>query len=427
MTLLILVVVFFALVFFGMPIAFAIGVSSVCAILHQGMPIVLISHYMFAGVDSFILCAVPMFILAGEIMLQGGLTRSLTDFADLLVGRIRGGLGHTNIVVSMFFAGITGSATADTAAIGSMMIPAMAERGYSKAYSTAVTIASSLIGPIIPPSLTFVIYALAVGRISIGGLFMAGIFPGILAGIALMFVNYWVSKKRNYEKRSEPYPRNQARQIVFRSLIILIMPALIVGGILSGIYTATESAAAASAYALIIGFIFFRLLKIRQLPQIFLNTAKVSAIFIVLLATSNIFSYVLVTENVPHYLAEFMHSLTQNKYVFLLILNITLLIIGCMVDLFPAILIFGPIFAPIAASYGIDPLHFGVIFCVNLLIGLNTPPVGSGLIIGAAIGGITVEQLIKEIWPFLIIQVVVLFLITYFPAITLYIPKKAGF
>jgi tripartite ATP-independent transporter DctM subunit len=427
MTLLILVIVFFALIVCGMPIAFAIGLSSLCAILYQGMPIVLLSHYMFAGIDSFILCAVPMFILAGEVMLQGGLTRSLTDFADLLVGRIRGGLGHSNVVGSIFLAGISGSATADAAAIGSLLIPAMADRGYSRAYSTALTISGAIIGPIIPPSLTFVIYALAVGRTSIGGLFMAGIVPGILVGLAMMFVNYRISKSRNYEKRTYSYSRKQIWDITSKSAIVLVMPILIVGGILSGVYTATESAAVASAYALIIGFVFFRKLRLNKLPQIFINSAKISAIFVVLLATSNIFSYILVTENVPTHLANFMHALTQNKYVFLLILNCILFIIGCLVDLFPAILIFGPIFAPIGASYGIDPLHFGIIFCVNLLIGLNTPPVGSGLIIGAAIGGVSMEELIREMLPFLVIQLVVLFLITYVPAFTLFIPKITGF
>lgn len=427
MTLLILAIVFFALIVCGMPIAFAIGLSSLCAILYQGMPIVLLSHYMFAGIDSFILCAVPMFILAGEIMLQGGLTRSLTDFADLLVGRIRGGLGHTNIMASIFLAGISGSATADAAAIGSLLIPAMADRGYSKAYSTAITISGAIIGPIIPPSLTFVIYALAVGRTSIGALFMAGIVPGILIGLAMMFVNYRISKNRKYEKRTHSYSRKQIWDITSKSAIVLVMPVLIVGGILSGVYTATESAAVASAYALIIGFTFFRMLKLSKLPQIFINSAKISAIFVVLLATSNLFSYILVTENVPTHLADFMHALTQNKYVFLFILNCTLFVIGCLVDLFPAILIFGPIFAPISASYGIDPLHFGIIFCVNLLIGLNTPPVGSGLIIGAAIGGVSMEELIQEILPFLGIQLVVLFLVTYVPAFTLLVPKITGF
>lgn len=427
MTLLILISSFFILAILGMPIALAIGVSALLALLNQGMPLAVVPHYMFSGIDSFILCAVPMFILAGEIMLKGGLTKSLTDFAYLLVGRIRGGLGHTNIAGSMFFAGITGSATADTAAIGSIMIPAMVQRGYGRAYSTAVTIASSIIGPIIPPSLTFVIYALAVGQVSIGGLFMAGLLPGVLAGIAMMATNYFISKKRNYEKRTEPYSRGETKSIVAKSLIVLIMPALIVGGIVFGIYTATESAAAASAYALIIGFIFFRSLKLSELPQILIHSAKITSIFILLLATSNLFGFVLVTENVPNYLADFMYSLTENKYLFLLILNILLLIIGCMLDLFPAILIFGPIFAPIGISYGIDPLHFGVIFCTNLLVGLNTPPVGSGLIIGAAIGGVPVEKLIKEMFPFFLIQLFIVFIITYVPFFTLALPRISGF
>jgi len=427
MTLFILIVAFFILVICGMPIAFAIGVSSIFALLHAGTSLALISHYMFAGVDSFIMCAVPMFILAGDTMTHGGLTRSLTDFADILVGRFRGGLGHTNILGSIFFAGITGSATADTAAIGSVLIPVMANRGYSKAYSTAVTIAGGIIGPIIPPSLTFIIYSLAVGRVSIGGLFMAGIAPGILVGISLMLVNYRVSKRRNYEKRTESYSWKAILDIIRKSLIVLLMPVMIVGGILSGVYTATESAAVAAAYALIVSFVFFRRLKIGQLPDIFLNSAKVSAIMLMLLATSNIFSHILVTENVPVYVADFMFSITKNKYVFLFILNCILFVIGCLVDLFPAILIFGPIFAPISARYGIDPLHFGVIFCVNLLIGLNTPPVGSGLVVGAAIGGVTVDELIKEIMPFLWIQVAAIFLITYIPMITLFIPRMAGF
>jgi tripartite ATP-independent transporter DctM subunit len=427
MTLFILVASFFILVFLGMPIAFAIGTSSFFALLHQGMPLVLISHYLFAGADSFILCAVPMFILAGDLMLQGGLTRSLTDFADVLVGRLRGGLGHTNIMASMFFAGVTGSATADTVAIGAVLIPAMANRGYSKAYSTAVTIAGAIIGPIIPPSLTFVIYALAVGRISIGGLFIAGIVPGILTGLGLMFINHRISKKRNYEKRLTRYSKNEIIRIIKNSIVVLIMPVLIVGGILSGVYTATESAAVASAYALVVGMIFYRSLKFNQLPEIMLNSAKVTAIFVVLLATSNLFSYILITENVPTYIANVMHSLTNNKYVFLFILNCILFVIGCLIDLFPAILIFAPIFAPVGASYGVDPLHFGIIFCVNLLIGLNTPPVGSGLMIGAALGGVTMEELIKEITPFLLIQLVVLIMITYVPAFTMFLPRITGF
>ena len=427
MTLTVLLISFTLFIVLGMPIAFAIGVASLAALMTIEIPLILVPHYMFAGVDSFVLCAIPMFVLAGEIMLHGGMTRSLTDFSDILVGKIRGGLGHTNIMASIFFAGITGSATADTTAIGSILIPAMSGKGYSRAYSTAVTIASSVIGPIIPPSLTFVIYALAVGNVSIGGLFLAGILPGLFTGIGLMLINYIISRKRKYEKRTAPYAWDEIWKISRRSGIVLVMPLLIVLGVLSGAYTATESAAAASAYALIVCMFFFRTLKVGNLGEIFFNAAKVSSIMFLLLATSNLFSYVLATENVPVRMAEMLHGVTDNTLVFLLILNVMLLLIGCVVDLFPAILIFAPIFAPVAASYGIAPLHFGLIFCVNLLVGLNTPPVGSGLFIGAAIGQVRLEELIREVNPFIIMEFIVLLAITYIPALTLIIPKMAGF
>lgn len=427
MTITVLLVTFTLFIVLGMPIAFAIGIASLLALLTQNVPLILIAHYMFAGVDSFVLCAIPMFVLAGEIMLQGGMTRSLTDFSDILVGKIRGGLGHTNIMASIFFAGITGSATADTTAIGSILIPAMSGKGYSRAYSTAVTIASSVIGPIIPPSLTFVIYALAVGNVSIGGLFLAGILPGVLTGIGLMVINYSISRKRLYEKRTTPYRWPEILKIVRQSGVVLVMPLLIVIGVISGAYTATESAAAASAYALVVCILIFGSLKIKDLGQIFFNSAKVSSIMFLLLATSNIFSYVLATENVPQLLADTLHGVTSSPFIFLLILNLMLLIIGCVVDLFPAIFIFGPIFAPVAASYGIEPLHFGLIFCVNLLVGLNTPPVGSGLFIGAAIGNVRLEELISEVTPFILMEFIVLLGITYIPALTLAIPKMAGF
>jgi tripartite ATP-independent transporter DctM subunit len=427
MTIIVLSFFFVLFIVLGMPIAFAIGVASMLALLTQDVPIILISHYMFSGVDSFVLCAIPMFVLAGEIMLRGGMTRSLTDLSDLLVGKIRGGLGHTNIMASIFFAGITGSATADTTAIGSILIPAMSGKGYSRAYSTAVTIASSVIGPIIPPSLTFVIYAVAVGKISIAGLFLAGILPGILTAIGLMVINYVISKRRNYQKRSEPYTWPEIWKIVRQSIVVLIMPVLIIWGVISGAYTATESAAVASAYALILCLLVFRTIKFSDLGKIFFNCAKVSSIMFLLLATSNIFSYVLATENVPTLIANSMHSFTDNPLVFLLLINIILLLIGLVVDLFPAIFIFGPVFAPVAMSYGIDPLHFGLVFCVNLLVGLNTPPVGSGLFIGAAIGNVKLEELIREVTPFILIEFVILFIITYVPAFTLTIPRLAGF
>ena len=427
MALFLLTVIFIVSILAGMPIAFGVGLAALVALIAQGEMLVILSHQMFFGVDSFTLGAIPMFVLAGEIMFQGQLTKALTDVSDLLVGRIRGGLGHTNIMASMFFAGITGSATADTTAIGSLLIPAMKEKGYTAAYSTAVTIASSVIGPIIPPSLTFVIYALAVGRTSIGALFLAGIVPGALTGIALMILHYYISVKRNYEKRTEAYTWKQIFDIIRRCLVVAFMPIIVVIGVTTGIFTATESAAVASAYAFIICFIVFRTLSWSAFPKILFTTAKISSLIVLLLATSTVFSYVLTTENVPTRVGDFLQSLTTNKYAFLIIANITLLIIGCIIDTFPAILIFAPIFVPIAVNYGIDPLHFGVVFCVNLLIGLNTPPVGTGLFIGAAIGKVRIEELITEVMPFTLIQLIVLVLITYIPWITLVVPRLAGF
>jgi tripartite ATP-independent transporter DctM subunit len=418
MTLIVLISSFIILLLLGMPVAFVIGISSLAAIVASGEPLVIASHYMFSGVNSFLLVAIPMFILAGDVMLHSGMTRTLTNFADIFVGRLRGGLGHTNIAASVFFSGITGSATADTTAIGSIMIPAMADKGYGRAYATAVTVASSVIGPIIPPSLTFVIYALAVGNVSIGGLFIAGVVPGLLTCIALMIMNHIISKKRNYPKREFSYTNKEIFTITRKSLIVLTLPILIAYGIISGVYTATEAAAIAAGFAILISLIT-RTIKLKIFSSIFFNAAKTSSIMFLLLATSSLFSYVLATQGVPNKIAETIGYITDNPLVFLLLMNITLLLIGLVLDLFPAILIFGPIFAPIASQYGIDPLQFGIIFCVNLIIGMNTPPVGSGLFIGASIGKVRVEELVKEIFPFIMMQIVVLFLITYVPIFTL--------
>lgn len=427
MTIFILASSFILLILLGMPIAFAVGFSSLLAIFTLDIPLVLIPHTMFSGVDSFVLCAIPLFVLVGEVMSFSGMTRSLMNLADIIVGKIRGGLGHTNIAASMFFAGITGSATADTTAIGSILIPAMTEKGYSRAFSTAVTISSSIIGPILPPSLTFVIYALVVGNVSIGGLFLAGIIPGILTGIGLMAITYIISLKRNYPKRTRKFTWGEIYITIKKSLVVLVMPVIIVAGVVCGAYTATESAAVASAYAFIIAFFVSKKMQFKDIGPILFRTAKTSSIMFLLLATSNVFSYVLTIENIPTFLASTLQDFTSSPYVFIIILNITLLAIGCIIDLFPAIFIFAPIFAPIADAYGIDPLHFGVLFCVNLLVGLNTPPVGSGLFIGSAIGKVSMEKLISEIIPFIILQLFVVLLISYIPYISLAIPNYFNF
>ena len=426
MTLAVLCVTFVVLMALGMPIAFVIGCACLAALVVSGQSTMLLQHFMQIGIDSFVLVAVPMFVLAGEIMLKGRMTTALTDFADILVGRLRGGMGHTNIAASVFFAGITGSASADTTALGSVLIPAMAERGYDRAYATAVTIASSVIGPIIPPSLTFVIYAMAVGGVSIGDLFVAGIVPGLLVAVALMVMNHRISERRGYEKRTERHSMRFVLTTFRRSLVVLVMPLLIVAGVLSGGFTATEAAAVASIYALVICLFFTRTMTPGDLPSILFDTARTSSIMFLLLATSSVLSYILATQGVPRLIADGFGALTDNRYVFLLLLNVALLLIGVVLDLFPAIIIFGPIFASISQSYGIDPVHFGVIFCVNLLLGLNTPPVGSGLFIGAAVGKVRLEDLIREVRPFIAMEIVVLLLITYVPVLTTGLPRLLG-
>jgi tripartite ATP-independent transporter DctM subunit len=393
MTLLVFAFLFIVLTIIGMPIAFVIGVSSTVALIFQGSPLLTIPHLMFDGVDSFLLVAIPMFILLGEIMLRGRLTRTLTDLADIIIGRLRGGLGHVNILASIFFAGITGSAAADITAIGSLLIPSMKERGYSAGYSTAITVSSSMLGPIIPPSLTFILYALAVGNVSIGGLFLAGIIPGLLTGLSLMAIHHVISKKRQYEKREWSYSWSQIITVVKKSIFIMVLPVLIVLGVLSGAFTATEAAAVASAYAIIICLFIFKTLRLSDFPNILMNTAKVNGLLLLFLATSTVFSYVLAIENVPIQVATFLQSLTTNKYAFLIIVNITLIIIGCVIDPFPAIIIFGPILHPIAVNYyGLSSIHFGLVFCFNLLIGNNTPPIGAGLFLGAVVGKVGIES-----------------------------------
>ncbi|MGI6035384.1 MAG: TRAP transporter large permease [Limnochordia bacterium] len=411
----------------GIPIAFCIGLATMVALAVQGTPFTEIPRNMFAGLNSFPLLSMPLFILAGDIMLRGRITKMLLDVSDLAVGRIVGGLGHVNILASILFAGITGMATADTTALGSVLIPAMVEKGYERDYSTAITIASSIIGPIIPPSLTFVIYALAVGRVSIGGLFLAGAVPGLLMGIGLMVVHYFISRKRQYEKREHAIPLAQALTILKEGFLALLMPVIIIGGILTGVFTATEAAGVASLYAMVVCLFIFHTITWRDLPDIMLNMVKVSAMIALILGTSKGFSWVLTTQNVPQIIGGALTGLTDSPLVFLMLVNIILLVIGCVVDTYPAILIFAPILHPIALSYGIHPLHFGVVMCVNLLIGLNTPPVGTGLFLGVAIGKVSLEDLVKAVMPFNLVEIAVLLALTYVPALSLWLPTTAGF
>jgi len=427
MSLFLIVSIFLFTLAIGMPISFSIAVSAVAGIIHGGFPLAMVSVRMFQGVDSFPLMAIPFFVLAGEIMTHGKITQGLVQFSSIFVGRARGGLAQANILVSMLFAGITGSATADTTCIGSILIPAMREEGYPADFSAAVTAASSVIGPIIPPSLVMVLYALAAGRISIAGLFLAGYVPGIMIGLGLMIVAYVISRKRHYPKRTEKYTFHQIVTISKNCTLALLMPIIIIGGILSGAFTPTEAAAVAVAYAFFICIVVLKTLRLPELGPIFMSTAKVSAVVFLLCATTNILSWILTLHNVPQFIFGVFSELSDSPLIFLFSINIILLFIGTFIDTVPALFLMVPILKPVADSFHIHPLHFGVVVTVNLLIGLITPPVGTCLFVASSIGKIDLEKLMSAVWPFLAIEIVVLFLITYFPGLVLFVPKLFGY
>lgn len=425
MTYTLTIIVFIVFLLTGMPIAFVVGLAGITALLLSGYPLGVVVQRMFTGIDSFTLIAIPLFVLAGDLMVHGRMARQLVDLADLLVGRLKGGLAHSAIVASMIFSGVSGSATADVAAIGGALIPAMREKKYDTDFSAAVIASAGVMGPIIPPSLAMVIYSVTTG-VSIGGLFMAGIVPGIMIGLSLMVVTYFVSRARGYTPSDVSYSRTDVMKLLRVGFLALLMPVLVVGGILSGAFTATESAGVAVIYALIVGLLQ-RTLKIEKLPEIFINSAKVSSVIIFLLATSNILSWILTVLNLPQNVTALLQSWSSNPLVFIFLVNIFLVIVGTFMDTFPALFLLAPILHPIAMSYGIDPLHFGLIVVIGLLIGLITPPVGTNLFVVCSLSKLRLDQLIGAIFPFFIAEVVVLFIVSYIPSITLWIPHLAGF
>lgn len=411
----------------GMPVSFAIGVTALGGLLvMEGIPLVVIPQKMFIGTDAFPLLAIPLFVLGGDLMLKGEITKGLLRFADLMVGRIRGGLAHATIFSCMLFAGITGSAVADASAIGSVMIPAMHSAGYPKNYAAAVTASASIMGPIIPPSLVMVFFSLVTGA-SVGGLFMGGVVPGILIAGSLMTINYIISRRRGYQRRQTTYSWPEIVTICRQSILVLLMPFIIIGGILGGIFTATEAAGVGVLYAVIVGFFILRTLSLRDLPPMFMNTAKVTSVVLLLLATTNVLSWIVTMQNVPQRTLAMFTSISTDPVVFLIMVNVLFLVVGCIIDTAPAIFLLVPIFAPVAKGYGIDLIHFGILVTVNLCIGLLTPPVGSCIFIGSSLAKISIEELVKPLWPFLIAEVVILFLITYFPALVMFLPRALGY
>ena len=418
---------FFLAMALGIPVAFCLGTTTLAAlIVLSDVPLCLIPQRMFTGMDSFPIMAVPFFILAGELMNASKITDRIVLFSKLLVGRIRGGLAHVNIVASMFFAGISGSAVADTSALGSILIPAMEKDGYGTRFSAAVTASSSIIGPIIPPSIPMVIYAL-VGEESVGGLFLAGMIPGVLIGFGLMGVAYIISRKRNYAKATEPLTVRMFFNTLLGAVIPLLMPLIIMGGILSGVFTPTEASSIAVAYALFVGFFVLKTLKFRDLPEIFFKSTVTTATILMVMAMANTCSWILATQEIPQKVAKFILSISSNPYMILLLLNVLLLLVGCFLEGLAAIIILVPILLPLVKQVGIDPLHFGVIVVVNLMIGLITPPLGLCLFVVCSVAKVEFIPTVREILPFLMVEVLTLFVVTYLPWTALTIPRIFGF
>lgn len=408
----------------GMPIAFCLGITALVTLLMTpDLTLLILPQKMFTGVDYFTLIAVPFFILAGELMNKARITDSIVELSQHLVGRFRGGLAHVNIVASMFFAGITGAAVADTSAMGSILIPAMEKEKYPKSFAAAVTAASSVMGPIIPPSIIMVIYALVDTRVSIGALFLAGMVPGIAIGLFQMIAAYMVAVKRDYPRFEEKFDAKEFMQVLRRALIPLLTPIIIMGGILGGICTPTEAAAAADLYALIVGIFILRTLHWVDLPQILLRTALTTSTVFLIFCMGNVLVVLFTMNQLPEQLTELVLRFSSSPMVFLLLINIVLLIIGCFMEVGVAIIILVPILAPVATHFGIDPLHFAMIVVVNLCIGLVTPPLGVVLFVACGISGSNMESVTKAIWPFLIAIICVLILVTYVPSFTLTIPR----
>jgi len=427
MSLGLMILVFVALLLVGMPVAFIMGFSASLYLLFspQASFLDMAPQKLFSGMDSFVLMCIPFFILAGEIMTRGKIADRIVDFANLIVGRWRGGLAHVNILASMLFAGITGIALGDIAALGSIFIPAMKKQGYDGPFSAAVTASSSIIGPIIPPSMIIVIYG-AVTAVSIGALFAAAIIPGILMGLSQMIIVAYLSKRRQYPKVTVPITPKRLLLGTRDALVPLMMPAIIIFGILSGIFTPTEAAGIAVLYAFVIASFFYRTLKFRDYGPIFRTAVIFSAKLLLIVGCASILVWVLGIENVPEEIKGVFYSVSRNRYVLLILINLFLIFLGMWLDCSSSIILFAPMLTPLAIEIGLDPVHFGILMIVNLNIGLLTPPLAVCLFAAADISRDTVSRVIVAVLPFLISCLFTLALITYVPEITMTLPRWFG-
>jgi len=427
MTILLAISIFLILLFLNMPISFAIGIGAVISGLTLwDVDNTTIVQRMLAAINVFPLLAVIFFIFSGVLMARGGISARLVRLAEVIVGRIPGGLAHINILSSMFFGGVSGSAVADVSSIGAMMIPAMEKDGYSRPYATAVTLTSAVMGPIIPPSIAMIIFAHVAGSVSIAGLFLAGAIPGMLIGIGLMGVAF-VNAKLYHGKVIPSIPLKEKLIRVVDGVAGMMTIVIILGGITSGIFTATEAGAVAAFYALILTVFIYRSIKISELPAILYECCIINAVVLFLVATSSVFTWILTYENFPTMVSDMLLSVTENKIIILLILNVLLLFLGMFIDQTPAIIMLVPVFLPLAQRLDIHLIHLGVIVVINLSFGLITPPVGTSLFVGCRIANLPITAVVRPMLQFLPIMIAVLLLVTYVPDIILWLPTIFGF
>lgn len=404
----------------GLPVAITLGVASASYLLYQGIPIVVMPQKMFAGIDSFVLLCIPGFILAGNLMNSGGITERIIRFANAGVGWMRGGLGLTNVAGSMLFGGISGTAVADAASLGGVLIPGMTRSGYPAAFSAAVTAASSTVGPIIPPSVPMIIVG-ALSGISVGQMFLAGAIPGVLMGLAMMVTTYIIAVKRNFPR--QPW---QGFSELFKSFLgafwAIFMTLLIVGGLMTGVATPTETAIVACLYALVVGRFVYGDLDFRKVPKLVIDSAIASAAILMLVGFANVFGWILVSERIPQTIAHAVLGITHNKYVIILLVNILLLIVGMFMETIAALIILFVPLLTLAQSVGIDPLHFATFAVLNLMIGLTTPPVGVCLFVCANIARLPLSPIVRAIFPYIITNIIVLLLVSYIPPLATWLP-----